>query len=326
MNRRQILTFLSGVVTVPFAAQARQSGVPVVGFLNNASPDRRSNLVRAFARGLGENGFVEGRNVTIDYRWAHGRNDQLSSMAADLVRQRVAAIAAFGHPAVLAAKAATQTIPVVFLLALDPVAEGLVASLSRPGSNLTGVSSMSVEVGPKRLELLRALVPTATLAVILVNPTNPGNTTATLRGSERAARTLGFELHVLHASTEGDLETVFATVNKLQAGGLVIGTDGFMISQSERLAALALRHRLPAIFQNRRFVEAGGLVSYGTSISDTYRQIGNYIGRILKGDNPADLPIQRPAAVELIVNLKTAKALGLTVPLTILGRADAVIE
>jgi putative ABC transport system substrate-binding protein len=326
MRRREFLGILGGAVVVPLTVQAQQPVMPVVGFLNNASPDRRSNLAQAFNGGLAETGFVEGRNVIVEYRWAHGRNDRLPLMAADLVVRQVAAIAAFGHPAVLAAKAATATTPIVFLLALDPVAEGLVASLRRPGGNITGVSSLSVEVGPKRLELLRVLLPTATTAGLLVNPTNPGNTKATLRGLEAAAQTLGLALQILRASTERDLDGVFADVSRLRVDGLVIGTDGFMISQSERLAALALRHRVPAIFQNRPFVEAGGLISYGTSISDTYRQIGNYIGRILNGDKPADLPIQQPAAVELIINLKTAKALGLGIPLSILGRADVVIE
>ena len=326
-NRREfIMLLVGGAAAWPLAARAQQPAMPVIGFLNNASPDRRSNLVRAFGQGLSETGFIEGRNVAIEYLWAHGRNDQLAPMAADLVRRQVAAIAAFGYPAVIASKTATTTIPVVFLLALDPVEEGLVASLNRPGGNLTGVSTLSVEVGPKRLELLGALVPPATAVALLLNPTNPGNTKTTLEDAEAAAQRLGLTLHVLYASTVQDLDKVFAAVGRLRVGGLVIGTDGFMISQSEQLAAFALRHGIPAIFQNRRFVEAGGLISYGTSITDTYRQIGNYIGRILKGDKPGDLPIQRPSAVELIINLRTAKALGLTMPLSILGRADEVIE
>jgi putative ABC transport system substrate-binding protein len=326
MRRREFNLLLGGAAAWPLAAQAQQPAVPVVGFLNIASPDRRTKPLQAFGQGLRATGFIEGDNVAIEYRWAHGRNDQLPPMAADLARRQVAAIAAFGTPPVLAARAATATIPIVFLLAVDPVAEGLVASLNRPGGNLTGVSTLSVEVGPKRFELLRALLPTATAVVLLVNPANPGNSKATLRDSEAAARALGFSLHVLHASTERDVDGVFAAVTQLRAGGLVIGTDGFLISQSERLAQLALRHRVPAIFQNRPFVEAGGLISYGTRLSDVYYQIGNYVGRILKGDKPADLPIQQPTAVELIINLKTAKALGLDVPPALLARADEVIE
>jgi putative ABC transport system substrate-binding protein len=327
MRRREFITLLGSAAAVwPLPTRAQQPAVPVVGFLNIASPDRRSKPVQAFGQGLRATGFVEGGNVAIEYRWAHGRNDQLPPMAADLARRQVAAIAAFGTPPVLAARAATATIPIVFLLALDPVAEGLVASLNRPGGNLTGVSTLNVEVGPKRFELLRALLPTATAVVLLINPANPGNSKATLRDSEAAARALGFSLHVLHASTERDVDGVFAAVTQLRAGGLVIGTDGFLISQSGRLAVLALRHRVPAIFQNRSFVEAGGLISYGTRLSDVYYQVGNYVGRILKGDRPADLPIQQPTAVELIINLKTAKALGLDVPASLLARADEVIE
>jgi putative ABC transport system substrate-binding protein len=327
MKRREFITLLGGAATAwPLAAQAQQPAVPVVGFLNNASPDRRSKLVQAFGQGLRATGFVEGGNVAIEYRWAHGRNDQLPPMAADLARRQVAAIAAFGHPAVLAARAATATVPIVFLLALDPVAEGLVASLNHPGGNLTGVSTLAIEIAPKRLELLRALFPTATAAALLLNPTNVGNAETTLTAVHEAARVLSFQLQVLRASTDEQIDAAFAKLAQLRPSGLVVGTDGFFISRAEKIAALAFQHKVPAIFHYRPFVTAGGLISYGTRLSDVYYQIGNYIGRILNGDKPADLPIQQPTAVELIINLKTAKALGLDVPAALLARADEVIE
>jgi putative ABC transport system substrate-binding protein len=283
--------------------------------------------MRGFHEGLSETGYAEGRNLAIEYRWADGQNDRLPGLAADLVQRRATVIAApGGAPAALAAKAATTTIPIVFLVAVDPVAAGLVASLNRPGGNLTGVSTLNVEMGPKRLELLHGLVPTATGVAVLVNPTNPANTETILRDMQAAARTLGLKLHVFHASTERDFDTAFASLVRLQLGGLVIGTDGFLKSRSEQLAALALRHAVPAIFQYREFAAAGGLMSYGSSFSDSYRQVGIYTGRILKGEKPADLPVQQAVKAELIINLKTAKALGITVPLPLSGRADELIE
>jgi putative ABC transport system substrate-binding protein len=281
--------------------------------------------VRAFRQGLSASGYAEGRNVAIEFRWANGQHDRLPALAADLVRQKVALIATGGVPGALAAKAATGTIPIVFQMGADPVAFGLVASLSRPGGNLTGTSNLSVELGPKRLELLHELVPTATAMALLVNPTSPTAETQS-RDLRAAARTLGLTLHVLHASTEREFEPVFAALTQLRAGALVIGNDGFLISRREQLGVLAVRHAVPTIFQFREFVAAGGLMSYGASQTDGYRLSGVYAGRILKGEKPADLPVQQATKVELIINLKAAKALGLTVSLPLLGRADEVIE
>ena len=264
--------------------------------------------------------------MTIEYRWASGRYDRLPALAADLIRRQVAVIAANSPAPVMAAKAATTTIPIVFATGYDPVAAGLVASLARPGGNLTGVTSLTAEVGPKRVELLRELVPTATSIALLVNPAAVAIRETISTDLQAAARKLGLHVHVLHASTERDFDTVFATLAQLRAGGLVIGSDPFFNSQSEQLAALAIRHAVPAIYQYREFAAAGGLMSYGGSLTDMYRQVGVYTGRILKGEKPADLPVQQSTKVELIINLKTAKALGLTVPLPLLARADEVIE
>jgi putative ABC transport system substrate-binding protein len=283
--------------------------------------------VAAFRQGLKDTGYVEGQNVTIEFRWAEGQFDRLPAMAAELVRRQVAVIAVGGgNPASMAAKAATTTIPIVFVTASDPVQLGFVASLNRPGGNLTGVTTLSAEVGPKRLELAHELVPMATIIGVLVNPANPTVAERTTIDLQAAARILGVQLHVLHASTERDFDTVFATLAQLRAGALVIGGDGFFISRIEQLAALTLRHAVPAISPNREFAAAGGLMSYGGSITDDYRLIGGYTGRILKGEKPADLPVQQATKIELIINMKTAKALGLTFPITLLGRADAVIE
>jgi putative ABC transport system substrate-binding protein len=325
MHRRTFINVLGGAAAWPLAARGQPPEMPVIGFLGSTSPDLSADRVRAFLRGLGETGFVEGQNVAIDYRWAHNRNDRLPALAADLVHRQVAVIAAGGIPAVQAAKAATTTIPIVFNLGFNPVDLGLVASLNRPGGNLTGVSSLNVELDPKRLELLHELVPKAKVVGLLVNPTNR-NAEILSRHLHAAARTLGLELHILHASGERDFDTVFASLRQLRAGALVIGTDGFFFSQSRRLAALSVRHAVPAIFQYRDFAAAGGLTSYGGSLSDIYRFVGVYTGRILKGEKPADLPVQQITKVELIINLKTAKALGLAVPLPLIGRADEVIE
>jgi ABC-type uncharacterized transport system substrate-binding protein len=281
-------------------------------------------MAAAFRQGLGETGFVEGRNVAIEYRWAEGHYERLSTLAADLVRRQVAVIFANG-PAVGTAKAATAMIPIVFSVGFDPVALGLVASLNRPGGNLTGASILDVELGMKRLALLHELVPAATIMALLVNPSNPGAETLS-KDHQTAARALGLTLHVLHASTEREFDTVFATLIQLRAGALVIGNDPFFTSRSGELAALALRQSMPAVYNNREFTSAGGLMSYGGSIFDAYRLAGVYTGRILKGEKPADLPVQQSTKVELIINLKTAKTLGLTVPLTLQVAADKVIE
>ena len=298
----------------------------MIGFLSSRSPDDSARFLTAFRHGLNETGYVEGQNVAIEYRWAQGRYDQLPSLADDLARRRVTVIVApESSPGALAAKAATSTIPIVFHVGVDPVALGIVPSLSRPGGNITGVASLNVEVGPKRLELLHELVPSATVIALLVNPASP-IAEALATNAHSAARTLGLELHVLHASAERDVDTVFANLRQLRAGGLVIGSDVFFNTQSRRLAALAVHFAVPAIYQYREFVEAGGLMSYGGSLTDPYRLIGLYTGRILKGEKPADLPVQQSTKVELIFNLKSARALGLTVPITLLGRADEVIE
>jgi ABC-type uncharacterized transport system substrate-binding protein len=324
VRRREFITLLGGAaVAWPLAARA-QHAMPVVGFLNSASADGYAIAARAFRQGLKDTGYVEGENVTIEYRWAEGQYNRLPALAADLVRRKVDVIAANGV-AMLPAKAATTTIPIVFTTSLDPVQEGYVASLNRPGGNVTGVTSLGVEVGPKRLELLHELVPAANVIGLLVNPNNPN--AHTLSGDmQAAARKLGLQLHVLDASNEGDFDRVFAALVQLRAGALVIGIDAFLTSHSEQLAALALRHALPAIYQYPEFTAAGGLMSYGNSIKESYRTAGVYTGRILKGEKPADLPVQQITKVELIINLKTAKALGLTVPLPLSGRADELIE
>jgi putative tryptophan/tyrosine transport system substrate-binding protein len=325
MRRREFITLLGGAaVAWPLAARAQQAALPVVGFLNGASAWEYAHYVAAFRQGLSETGFVEGRNVLVEYHWAEGHYERLPIMAADLVRRRVAVIAANGVAAA-AARALTTTIPIIFQLGSDPVAAGWVASLARPGGNLTGVTTMSGELTPKRLELLHELLPVATDIAVLVNPTSP-NIETQLRDLQAAARILRVQLHVLHASTERDFDTAFARLAELHAGGLVITSDPFFISRIEQLAALALRHTVPTSFMNREFVAAGGLMSYGRSAVNNYRLVGVYTGRILKGEKPADLPVQQETKVELFINLKTAKALGIAFPTALLVRADEVIE
>ena len=324
MKRRTFIAGLGSAATWPLAARAQQPTMPVIGFVNSGSPGGYAPYVAAFRQGLQTTGYVEGQNVAIEFRWADGQYDRVSAMAAELVRRQVAVIVA-NTPGNLAAKAATTTIPIVFTTAGDPVQMGLVASLSRPGGNVTGATQLNVEVGPKRLQLLHELVPTATIIAVVVNPTYLDAETE-LRDLQAAALTLGLQLHVLHASTERDFETVFATLVKLRPGALVIGPDVFLLSRSEQLAALAFRHAVPTIFQERPFAAAGGLVSYGGRSPDTYHLAGVYAGRILKGAKPADLPVQQTTKIELFINAKTAKVLGLTIPETLLATADEVIQ
>jgi len=327
LKRRELITLLGGAaVAWPLAGRAELAALPVVGFLSNASPGPYAARVRAFRQGLSETGYVEGRNVTIEYRWAEGQNDRLPEMAAGLVRRQVAVIATGGTLPAVVAKAATTSIPIVFTGGGDPVNAGLVASLHRPGGNLTGITGLNVEVAPKRLELLHELIPAATTAGLLVNPTNPALAAATTSEVQAAARTLGLQLHVLRANSDRDFDAVFATSVQLQAGGLVVGADALFNNGSEQLAALALRYRLPTIYAYRPFAASGGLMSYGSNFADLYHSVGVYTGRILKGARPADLPVQQVTKIELIINLRTARALGLTIPLTLLGRADEVIE
>ena len=325
MKRREFITLLGGAAAWPLAVRAQQREIPVVGFLNSASPGPYPP-VSAFLRGLNEMGFVEGRDVAIEYRWAESQNDRLPALAAELVQRHVDVIAAAGGtPSAVAAKAATTTIPVVFGVAVDPVKIGLVASLNRPGGNLTGITNLNVEVGPKRLELMRELIPAATNIAVLVNPTSP-IAEPFARAMQAAARTLGQQIHVQQASSEQDFDKVFADLARLRAGALVISPDVFFNTKIEQLAVLSLRHAVPAIFQYREFAAAGGLISYGSDETEYYRLIGIYAGRILKGEKPADLPVVQSTKVEMILNLKTAKALGITVPLPLIGRADEVIE
>jgi putative tryptophan/tyrosine transport system substrate-binding protein len=328
VKRREFIASLGGAaVAWPLAAHAQQPAMPVIGFLSAYSLDQNVHSVRAFRQGLSETSYVEGRNLAIEFRWADGQNDRLPALVADLVRRQVSAIVTHGStPAALAAKAATATIPIVFEVGVDPVASGLVASLARPGGNLTGVTSLNIELMSKRLELLRELMPSATIFALLVNPTSPLITDAVSRDLRSAAHALGLQLHILHASTERGLDTAFATLVQLRAGALVIAPDAFFINRSDQLAALTVRHAMPAITQYREFAAAGGLMTYGGSYTEPARLLGGYTGRILKGAKLADLPVQQITKVELVINLKTAKALGLTVPPMLLARADEVIE
>ena len=301
--------------------------MPTVGYLGSASSELSAKAVRAFRDGLSEVGYVEGRNVTIEYRWADGQNNRLPGLAADLVRHRVRVIVAPGStPAAIAAKAATATIPVLFQIGSDPVAAGLVASLARPGGNVTGVTSMNTELGPKRLELLHELIPKAKIVALLVNPTSPLIADTVARDLQTASHNLGLQLHVLNANSEHDFDTVFAALAQMRVDALVIAPDATFINRSEQLGALTLRYAVPAITQFREFTAAGGLMSYGGSFTEGAHQVGVFTGRILKGENPADIPVEQSTKVELIINLKTAKTLGLTVPQSLLARADEVIE
>jgi putative ABC transport system substrate-binding protein len=328
MRRREFITLVGGAAAVPvlspLAARAQQPAMPVIGFLHTESADLSVDRLRGFRQGLSETGYVEGQNVQIEYRWAEDHNDRFPALAADLARRQVVVIVA-NAAAAPAAKAATATIPIVFVSGTDPVALGLVASLNRPGGNLTGVSQLNVQLGPKRLELLHRAIPTATSIALLVNPTTPSAETLS-SDAQAAADSLGLRLDVLHASTDRELDAVFANPGELRAGGLVIGPDSFFTSRSKQLAALTLRNAVPALYEFRQFAAAGGLMSYGPSLSDSYRLVGIYAGRILKGEKPADLPVMQSTKFEFVLNLKTAKTLGLAIPPTLLALADDVIE
>jgi len=325
VKRREFLTLLGGAAAWPLAARAQQPTMPVIGWLGSESREAEDFRVVPFRQALKEAGYVEGQNLTIEYRGAEGQSDQLPALAADLVRRQVAVIAAPGLAAAVAAKGATTTIPIVFQFAADPVQLGLVASLSRPGGNITGVTSLNVEVRPKQLELLHELVPNASVIGMLVNPNNP-DAEIQSRDAQAAAGRLALQLDILRARTEGDFDAAFASSVQLRAGALVIGSDVLFFSRSRQLGALAFRHAIPAICPYREFAAAGGLMSYGTNIADLYRQVGAYTARILKGEKPADLPVQQAVKLELVINSKTAKALGLDVPLSMLMRVDEVIE
>ena len=328
MRRRKFIKLVGGAaVAWPLAVRAQQLAMPVIGFLSSASPGLYAIRLRAFRQGLKEAGYVEGQNVAIEYRWAEDQNNRLPVLAAELVHRQVNVIVAGGGtPTAVAAKAATATTPIVFEVATDPVKIGFVASLDRPGGNLTGVANLNVEVGPKRLELLHELLPSVTVIAVLVNPANPALSEPFVRSLQAAAHRLGLELHVLNASIDRDFDKVFAELIELRAGALVIGPDVFFNSHIEQIAALAIRHGVPAIYQYRPFVEAGGLLSYGSDETEAFHLVGVYAGRVLKGEKPADLPVQQSTKVELIVNLKTAKALGLAIPPALVARADEVIE
>jgi putative tryptophan/tyrosine transport system substrate-binding protein len=331
MKRREFITLLGGAAGMPLVARAQQPTMPVVGFLStySSSDAFAQHFLAAFHQGLKQAGYVEGQNVAVEYRWAGNEYERLTALAVELVRRQVNVIvtgsASLG---VLAAKTATTTIPIVFLMGGDPVRLGLVASLNRPGGNLTGITTLNTEITPKRVEVLRELVPTTTIMAVLVNPTNnPVNVEVELRQAQAAANTLGLQtIHILQASTEPDLDGIFSTLIQRRVGGLVITADTLFSGKSAELAALASRHAMPTISPYREFVTAGGLMSYGGSVTELYRLVGVYTGRVLNGEKPADLPVQQVTKVELVINLRTAKSLGLTVPPTLLARADEVIE
>jgi putative tryptophan/tyrosine transport system substrate-binding protein len=326
MRRREFIAGLGSAAAWPVTARAQQQAhTPVIGFLSGRSPRSSQYLVAAFRTGLGEAGFIEGQNVAVEYRWANDQYDRIPVLAAELVSRRVAVIATSDTASALAAKAATASIPIVFTLGADPVKFGLVASLSRPGANVTGTTNLSVEIGPKRLQLIHDLLPKARLVGFLTNPTNP-NASSDTREMQVAADNLALPIHILRANNESEFAAAFAALAQLQAQGLVIEGDAMFTSRSAELAALTLRYGVPTIYQFREFAASGGLMSYGASITNSHRLVGDYVGRILKGDKPVDLPVQQVTKVELIVNLNTAKALRISVPETLLAIADEVIE
>jgi putative ABC transport system substrate-binding protein len=327
MRRRDFIALLGGAaVAWPHAARAQAPAMPVIGFLNSALPGAWQPFVDAFRQGLKDSGFEEGRNVAIEYRWAEGHYDRLPALAAELVNRKVAVLVSTGGIApAMAAKAATTTTPIILTIGGDPVKLGLVASLNRPGGNITGVNLFIPQMEGKRMGLLRELVPTATLIAVLLNPKNPPAANQ-LRDAQEAARATGQQIHILHATNESELEEAFATAVQVRAAALQVAADPYFNSQRNRIIALAARHRLPAIYEQREHALAGGLMSYGTSLTDGYRQTGVYTARILKGEKPADLPVMQSTKFEFVINLKTAKALGIEVPPGLSARADEIIE
>jgi putative tryptophan/tyrosine transport system substrate-binding protein len=326
VNRRHFITLLGGAAAWPLGARAQQAALPVVGFLDPRSPDAMTERLRGFRQGLRDTGHVEGENVAIEYRWAENQMDRLSALAADLVSRRVAVIVAGAGITASVAKAATTTIPIVFLVAEDPVRLGLVASLARPGGNLTGINFFNAELAAKRLELLRELVPGAVRVAVIVNPAGGGDAEATLRDVEPAARTMGLQLHVLNASTSREIDTAFATFVRERPDAIFVSLDPFLNSRRTQLVHLATRYAVPASYTARDFAEAGGLMSYGANIADAWRQAGSYAGHILKGARSADLPVVQSSKFELVINAQTATMLGLTVPNKLIATADEVIE
>jgi putative tryptophan/tyrosine transport system substrate-binding protein len=327
MRRREVITVIVGTaVSWPLAARAQQATIPVIGFLGSDSPELYTDRLRAFRRGLKDAGYIESENVAIEYRWANGDNNRLPALAAELVALRVAVLVSATTPAALALKAATTSIPIVFFIAGDPVALGLVGSLNQPGANITGTTALTLEAGKKWLQLLQEAVPAATEFAVLINPTSPNLAEAQTKDLQAAARALNLQIHFLNASTDREFEPAFTKIAELNAGGLVISSDSFSFAHIEQLAALTAQHKVPAIFGFREFPAAGGLMSYGADLADQHRTIGGYVGRILKGEKPAELPVEQSIRVQLVLNLKTAKTLGIKLPLTLQASADEVIE